>query len=98
VRDLRAGRLTEDEALRTYGLRLKATLRGWVAAQIAAEAATPTALAPNPDSTVLPEAAVLAAQLQQAQWQSEALHTLIEQAETTYRIAIRKKAVAKPSK
>ena len=44
------------------------------------------------------EAALLAAQLQQAQWQLEALHTLIDQAEATYRIAIRKKAGAKPSK
>jgi len=46
----------------------------------------------------LPEAAVLAAQLQQAHWQLEALHTLIDQAEAAYRIAIRKKAGAKPSK
>lgn len=96
VRDLRDGRLTEDEALLKYGVRLKATLRAWVAAQTAAEAAAPPP--PSPDLTALPEAAVLAAQLQQAQWQLEALHTLIDQAEATYRIAIRKKAGAKPLK
>jgi hypothetical protein len=60
VRDLRDGHLSEDEALRKYGVRLKATLRGWVAAQ------------------TIVEAAVLTAQLQQAQWQLEALHTLID--------------------
>jgi hypothetical protein len=97
VRDLRDGRLTEDEALRKYGLRLKATLRGWVAAQTAAEAAAPPVLTPSPNPAALPEVAVLAAQLQQAQWQLEALHTLIDQAEATYRITIRKKAGAKPS-
>ena len=74
VRDLRDGRLTEDEALRKYGVRLKATLRAWVAAHIAAEA---VALSP-PTPVALPEAAVLAAQLQQAHWQLEALHTLID--------------------
>jgi hypothetical protein len=40
----------------------------------------------------------LAAQLRQAQWQIEALHTLIDQAEAAYKIDIRKKAGAKPSK
>jgi hypothetical protein len=44
------------------------------------------------------EAAELAAQLRQAHWQIEALHTLIDQAEAAYHIAIRKKAGAKPSK
>ena len=66
VRDLRDGRLIEDEALRKYGVRLKATLRGWVAAQTAAEAAALPPVAPNPDPATLPEAAVLAAQLRQA--------------------------------
>ena len=42
--------------------------------------------------------APLAAQLQQAQWQIEALHTLIDQAEATYRIDIQKKGGAEPSK
>jgi transposase-like protein len=98
VRDLRDGRLTEDEALRKYSVRLKATLRAWVAAQIAAEAVALPPPAPSPDPAALPEATVLAAQLQQAQWQLEALHMLIDQAEATYRIAIRKKAGAKPSK
>jgi hypothetical protein len=40
----------------------------------------------------------LAAQLRQAQWQIEALHTLIDQAEAAYKIDIRKKGGAKPSK
>ena len=40
----------------------------------------------------------LAAQLRQAQWQIEALHTLIDQAEATYCTDIRKKTGAKPSK
>ena len=38
MRELRDGRLSEDEALLKYGLRLKSTLRAWVAAQQAAEA------------------------------------------------------------
>ena len=42
--------------------------------------------------------APLVAHLRQAQWQIEALHTLIDQAEAAYRIDIRKKAGAKPSK
>ncbi|MGI4864386.1 MAG: IS630 transposase-related protein [Janthinobacterium lividum] len=98
VRELRDGRLTEEEALVKYGVRLKRTLRTWVAAQSAAEAAALPAGALSPDPIALPEAAVLATQLRQAQWQLEALHTLIDQAEATYHIDIRKKAGAKPSK
>ena len=97
VRELRAGRLTEDEALRKYGLRLKRTLRRWVAEQVAAEAAAGPPSSPPPITTTA-DAAALAAQLQHAQWQLEALHTLIDQAEATYQIAIRKKAGAKPSR
>ena len=97
ARELRDGRLSEDEALLKYGLRLKSTLRTWVAAQQAAEC-----LAPAPGPAVPPagsdEAAALAAQLRQAQWQIEALHTLIDQAEAAYHIDIRKKGGAKPSK
>ena len=98
ARELRAGQLTEDEALRKYGLRLKRTLRRWVAEQVAMEAAggPPRMLVVEPPTTA--EAADLTAQLQHAQWQLEALHTLIDQAEATYHIAIRKKAGAKPSK
>lgn len=95
VRELLDGRLSEDEALLKYGLRLKSTLREWVAAYQAAEAAPPSV--PDPPATA-GEAAGLAAQLRQAQWQIEALHTLIDQAEATYRIDIRKKGGAKPSK
>jgi len=97
ARELRAGHLTEDEALCKYGLRLKRTLRRWVAEQAATEAADgpPLASVSTPPATA--EAADLAAQLKQAQWQLEALHTLIDQAEATYHIAIRKKAGAKPS-
>ena len=65
-----------------YGLRGKKTMRLWVAAQVAAE----------PD-----RASDLAAQLRQVQWQIEALHTLIDQAEVAYKIDIRKKGGAKPS-
>ncbi|TDN38714.1 hypothetical protein E4631_22565 [Hymenobacter sp. UV11] len=60
------------------------------AAYQAAQAVPPSA--PDP-----PAAAGLAAQLRQAQWRIEALHTLIDQAEATYKIDIRKKAGAKPS-
>ena len=95
VRELLDGRLSEDEALLKYGLRLKSTLREWVAAYQAAEAAPPSV--PDPPVTA-GEAAVLAAQLRQAQWQIEALHTLIDQAEAAYKIDIRKKGGAKPSK
>ena len=95
VRELRDGRLTENEALLKYGLRLKSTLRAWVAAQQAAEAAAPP---PEPMAPPPTEAAGLAAALRQAQWQIEALHTLIDQAEAAYKIDIRKKAGAKPSK
>ena len=95
ARELRAGRLSEDEALLKYGLRLKSTLREWVAAYRAAEASPPSV--PDPPAAA-GEAGGLAAQLRQAQWQIEALHTLIDQAEATYKIDIRKKGGAKPSK
>ena len=95
------GRLTPDEALRKYGLRLKRTLREWVAAYQAAQAATappvPVRVAAPPP---LPsgDAATLAAELHQAQWQLQALELLIDQAEARYHIDIRKKGGAKPSK
>lgn len=90
------GRLSEEEALLKYDLRLKSTLRGWVAACQAQEVTGPP---PPLKATAVPnEAAELAAQLRQAQWQIEALHTLIDQAEAAYHIAIRKKAGAKPLK
>ncbi len=95
ARELLDGRLSEDEALLKYGLRLKSTLREWVAAYQAAEAVPPSV--PYPPAAP-GEAAGLAAQLRQAQWQIEALHTLIDQAEATYKIDIRKKGGAKPSK
>ena len=95
VRELLDGRLSEDEALLKYGLRLKSTLREWVAAYRAAEASPPSV--PDPPAAA-GLAAGLAAQLRQAQWQIEALHTLIDQAEATYKIDIRKKGGAKPSK
>ena len=97
ARELLDGRLREEEALLKYGLRLKKTLREWVAAYQAEQAAGP----PPVGTLSGAEAGVtadLAAQLRQAQWQIEALHTLIDQAETTYRIDIRKKGGAKPSK
>ena len=95
------GRLTPDEALRKYGLRLKRTLREWVAAYQAAQAATappvPVRVAAPPP---LPsgDAATLAAELHQAQWQLQAQELLIDQAEARYHIDIRKKGGAKPSK
>ena len=94
VRELRMGLLTEADALLKYGVREKSTLRSWVAAQVAAEA---VALAPDPPAGA-DGAADLAGQLRQAQWQIEALHTLIDQAEAAYKIDIRKKGGAKPSK
>jgi len=99
VRELLDGRLSEDEALLKYGLRLKSTLREWVAAYRAAEASPPSV--PDPPAAAGEAAGLaagLAAQLRQAQWQIEALHTLIDQAEATYHIDIRKKGGAKPSK
>ncbi len=95
------GRLTPDEALRKHGLRLKRTLREWVSAYQTAQAATaPPApvrvTAPPPLPTG--DAATLAAQLHQAQWQLQALELLIDQAEARYHIDIRKKGGAKPSK
>ena len=96
VRELRTGRLTEADALLKYGLREKKTLRLWVAAQAAAEA---VAAAPAPDPPAgADDASDLAAQLRQAQWQLEALHTLIDHAEAAHKIDIRKKGGAKPSK
>ena len=56
-----------------------------------------SAPAPDPPAEAA-GTADLAAQLRQAQWQIEALHTLIDQAEATYKIDIRKKGGAKPSK
>ena len=93
ARELLDGRLSEDEALLKYELRLKKTLRQWVATYRASESMRLTA-EPDPPADA---GAPLAAQLRQAQWQIEALHTLIDQAEATYRIDIRKKAGAKPS-
>lgn len=93
ARELLDGRLSEDEALLKYGLRLKSTLREWVAAYQAAQPAAPG----GADPPGAAEATELAAQLRQAQWQIEALHTLIDQAEATYKIDIRKKGGAKPS-
>ena len=97
------GRLTPDEALRKHGLRLKRTLREWVAAYQTAQAATAPP-APVPARVAAPpplpagDAATLAAQLHQAQWQLQALELLIDQAEARYSIDIRKKGGAKPSK
>ena len=81
------GRLTPDEALRKHGLRLKRTLREWVAAYQTAQAATPP-LAPAPAPVrvrvtappPLPtgDMATLAAQLHKAQWQLQALELLID--------------------
>lgn len=96
------GRLSYAEAQLTYGLRHRKTLRSWVAAHHTAQAqiAAPSPLPSVAGFTPMPpegEAAALAAQLQQARWQVEALHTLIDQAEATYKIEIRKKAGAKQS-
>jgi transposase len=93
ARELLDGRLSEDEALLKYELRLKKTLRQWVAAYRASESRL---LSTEPDPPA-DASGPLAAQLRQAQWQIEALHTLIEQAEAAYKIDIRKKAGAKPS-
>ena len=95
MRSLCNRQFSEDAALHQYGLRLKSTLRAWVAAQQAA--ATPPPPPPEPAAPVPDEAAGLAAQLRQAQRPSEALHTLIDPAEAAYKIDIRKKASAKPS-
>lgn len=96
ARELLDGRLSEEEALLKYDLRLKSTLRGWVTAFQAQQMSGP----PPPLTTTAGtnEAAELAAQLRQAHWQIEALHTLIDQAEAAYHLDIRKKAGAKPSK
>lgn len=98
------GRLTPDEALRQCGLRLKRTLREWVAAYQATQALilppTPVRVAPPPLLTGddRRDEATLAAQLHQAQWQLQALEVLIDQAESRYKIDIRKKGGAKPSR
>ena len=97
------GRLTPDEALRKHGLRLKRTLRIWVAeyqaSQAAAQPPAPVGAAgpPPPASPDPRDAATLAAQLHQAQWQLKALELLIDQAEARYHIDIRKKGGAKRS-
>lgn len=104
VAEVLDGRLSYAEAQLKYGLRYRNTLRSWVRASRAAP--TPPAVAPallvaEPVARPLavdPATAALADQLQQARWQVEALHTLIDQAEATYQIEIRKKAGAKQSK
>ena len=99
VRELLDGRLSESEALVKYELRTKNTLREWVAAYQAQQAtAPPPAADPAPAGHESQDVAALRAQLRQAQWQVEALYTLIDQAEATYKIDIRKKGGAKPSK
>lgn len=65
ARELLDGRLSEEEALLKYDLRLKSTLRGWVAAFQAQEVSGPP---PLKAAAVTNEAVGLAAQLQQAQW------------------------------
>ena len=97
ARELLDGRLSEEEALLKYGLRLKKTLREWVAAYQAEQVAAPPPVH-FPATTEADAPAALAGQLRRAQWQIEALHTLIDQAEATYKIDIRKKGGAKPSK
>ncbi len=100
VDELLAGRPTYPEAQRKYGLRYGKTLRVWGAAHLAepaVQAALPPPAPPAAAVPASPTAAALAAQLQQARWQVDALTTLIEQAEATYRIDIRKKAGAKQS-
>ena len=75
----------------------KKTLREWVAAYQAEQAADPPLVA-APSTAEAGAPVALAAQLRQAQWQIEALYTLIDQAEAAYKIDIRKKGRAKPSK
>ena len=94
ARELLDGRLSEDEALFKYELRLKKTLRQRVADYRASESMLLTA-EPDPPADA---SAPLAAQMRQAQWQIEALHTLIDQSEATYRIDVQKKGGAEPSK
>ncbi|MBC7447638.1 MAG: transposase [Hymenobacteraceae bacterium] len=103
VAEVLDGRLSYAEAQLKYGLRHRKTLRSWVAAHHTAQApiAAPSPLPPVAEFAPVPpegEAAALTTQLQQARWQVEALHTLIDQAEATYKIEIRKKAGAKQSK
>ena len=102
VGELLDGRLSYGEAQLKYGIRWRQTLRNWVTRHHAALAnalpAAPVAGVPAASPAVAPTTRALTAQLQQARWQVEALHTLIEQAEATYKIEIRKKAGAKQSK
>lgn len=101
VGELLDGRLSYAEAQLKYSVRHRRSLRDWVAAHRAPLVAPPSALAvgtsePPPDSP--PDSSTeLARQLQHARWQLEALHTLIDYAETTYGIEIRKKTGAKQS-
>lgn len=97
VDEVLAGRLTYAEAQHKYGLRYAKTLRAWVVAHHAEQAAQAALPPPAAPASASPPPAELAAQLQHARWQVEALTTLIEQAEATYRIEIRKKAGAKQS-
>ena len=112
VAEVLDGRLSYAEAQLKYGLRHRKTLRSWVAAHHTAQAQIAAPSSPSSPSSPSPlppvagfapvppegEAAALTTQLQQARWQVEALHTLIDQAEATYKIEIRKKAGAKQSK
>lgn len=104
VRELLSGQLRERDAMLKYGVREKRTLRRWVADYQAAatprnEPVAPLPVEPTPSTTpALMAPAELLTQLRQAQWQVEALQVLIDQAEATYHIAIRKKGGAKPSK
>ncbi len=95
VRDVLAGRLTEDEVVLKYGLRSRYTVREWLAA--AARAAPPPPPVAEEPAAPAGGEAELRGQLQQAQQEIEALHLLIDQAEATYKIEIRKKAGAKQS-
>jgi hypothetical protein len=78
VQELRAGKVTEAEALQKSGLHLKRSLRKWVAAQVAAEATSN----PTVPALILPAADVkmLTAHLHQLQVQLAALHQIINQA------------------
>ena len=104
VSEVLDGRLSYAEAQVKYGIRWRKTLRSWVRAHHAALANTlPAPLSapapPAPDPTEPPATtAALITQLQQARWQVEARHTLIEQVEATYKIEIRKKTGARQSK
>ena len=97
--DIVDGRLSYAEALLKYRVRHLRSLRAWVAAYRPAPAALPEPGVGTLPTAPLPEsAAEPATELQHARWQLEALYTLIDHAETTYGIEIRKKAGAKQSK